>query len=328
MQRAKQTLILCVGLVLAACGSKHSPAGGTAAGAGSAANPARAPAGNASAEEVAAEGRADLHCPARVKSPARAAGAPVDDVLGVRPGMTYQEAADSVLCSNELLVLQQELGRGFNIKTFGQKLRPGFGARPAQARVQKTSRQIMQEMQDSALARGGNAVVHDLQPGQAKWYVGTVGLPEAEIVVNVAREEWFQAGHNPTLASVEQALLGKYGKPTRLQHASGGTYITWAYDPAARLITETSPLYNRCTGGADPDGGVSLSPDCGEVVAAIVYPLPENTALARSMQVGVVDQADGYQRITATEQALEKQDGARRAQEVKDASKNADAPKL
>ena len=289
-QHRNALAILCVGLVLAACGSKHAPGGG-AAGGGSAANPGRAPAGNASAEEVAAQARADLRCPARVKSAARAAGAPVDDVLGVRPGMTYQEAADTVLCSNELLVLQTELGRGFNIKTFGQKLRPGFAARPAEARVQKSSRQIMQEMQDSALARGGNAVVHDLQPGQAKWYVGTVGLPDAEIVVNVAREEWFQAGHNPTLAGrrAGAAWQVRQAHPPAAQQRRHLHYL--GVRPGGTSDYETSPLYNRCTGGSDPDGGVSLSPDCGEVVAAIVYPLPENTELARSMQVGVVDQA-------------------------------------
>ena len=52
--------------------------------------------------------------------------------------------------------------------------------------------------------------------------------------------------------------------------------------------------FNRCGGNASPNGGVSLSPDCGTVVTAIVAPLRENPDLALSMQVGVVDQAGGY----------------------------------
>lgn len=324
MIRLTPAFALFVALTLAGCDSKHSHSN-------SALHPtqsARAGSSDASAQQVAKEGRAGLDCPAKARSSPRPGDAPVDDVLGVRPGMNYEEATETVLCSNELLVLQTELGRGFNINTHGQKLRQGFAAQFAEARVQKTSKQIMQEMQDSALARSGNRVAPGMPAGQAKWYVGTMGLTDKEAVVNVAREEAFADGRNPTMTSVEQALISKYGKPTRLQHTGGQSYLTWAYDPSGRPITETSPLFNRCTGSASPDGGVSLSPDCGIVAAAILIPMRDNPELARSMQVGVVDQAGGFARITATEAALEKGEIDRRAQQVKDATKNADAPKL
>jgi hypothetical protein len=44
--------------------------------------------------------------------------------------------------------------------------------------------------------------------------------------------------------------------------------------------------------------------------------------------VGVADQANGYELIVGTEQALEKQEMARRQQQVDDAAKNADGPQL
>ncbi len=42
----------------------------------------------------------------------------------------------------------------------------------------------------------------------------------------------------------------------------------------------------------------------------------------------MIDQASGYEAITGTEQALQKVDAQRKAKEVNDAAKNADAPQL
>ena len=140
--------------------------------------------GAATAEQVAKEGRADVSCPAKNKSAPRASGAPVDDVIGVRPGMSYDEAVNQVLCSHDLLVMQLDITRGFNIKTQGQKLRHGFGARFAEPRVEWTAKRAKMESMDDIVARSGNAARDDMKPGQAKWYVGTMGLPGQERVIN------------------------------------------------------------------------------------------------------------------------------------------------
>jgi hypothetical protein len=331
MQIKNWIVLLALSVSLAACGSKGGGAGAAAAGgsgSSSASSNAKPRSPNATAEAVAEEMRGDVSCPARIGTKPRDAKAPIDDVLGVRPGMTYEEAANLVMCTHDLMVVQPD-GRGFQIQTYGVTLRQGFTARLAQPRVEKTSRQIMQEMQDSAIGRSGNRVNEDMKPGDSKWYVATMGLPGKEHVINAAREEWFAEGRNPTIESVEQALLKKYGQPTRSPPSAGGQkYITWAYDPLGRAITETSPLYNRCTGVADPDGGANFSPDCGEVITATIVSMPDNPALSRFFQVGVVDQAGGYEAITATEQGLQKQDAARKAQQVQEAAKNADSPKL
>jgi hypothetical protein len=185
----------------------------------------------------------------------------------------------------------------------------------------------MKEMQNDMFARSGNAVREDMKPGQAKWFVGTMGLPDQERVISVAREEWFEEGRNPTLASVEEALIKKYGTPSRAQ-TGGQRWLTWIYDPFGRIATETSPLSNTCGGNNQPGGGENYSPDCGLVVSAMIFPLRENPALARYFQVGVVDQAGGYERITSTEQALQQHEAQRRADEVKDAAKHAAKPQL
>jgi hypothetical protein len=323
MQLAHWVIVLTAGTLLA-CGKPSDPP--------SAAPITKAkPAGQraATAEQVAREARADVSCPAKNKSAPRASGAPVDDVLGVRPGMGYDEAANAVLCTHELLVMRPDTSRGFNIKTFGQTLRQGFAARFAQPRVEWTAKRAKEDSLDDMVARGGNAVRQDMKPGQARWYVGTLGLPGQERVIHVAREEWFAAAANPTMASVEQALVAKFGQPTKRQDTSSGQrYFTWSYDPAARRITEGSPLFNRCSGNASPDGGANLSPDCGTVVMAIVFPLRDNADVAASMQVGVVDQAGGYELVTATERGLQQAELQRQTQQTEKAAKGANAPKL
>ena len=284
--------------------------------------------GDATAEEVAEEMRGDVDCPADVDTPARAKDAPVDDVVGVRPGQTFDEAANVVLCTGDLLVVHPDTGMRFNIKTWGATLRQGFSAKFAEPRVVKTSQQIMKEMNESFMARAGNAVQQDMKPGDAKWYVSTMGLPGEERVIAVAREEWFAEGRNPTMESVAQALIKKYGTPTRQQTAPHIIMLTWIRDPSGRFAPETSPLANQCTAMSSPDGGTNFSPDCGLVVAAQVRPMQDNPALAQFFQVGVADQSNGYQAIVGTEQALESREMAKRKQQVDEAAKNADGPQL
>lgn len=318
------SLLLIAGL-LSACGS-GKPGTAAAGGNGKAAAETTAQdSGDASAEKVAAEARGDVDCPAdAVPNPP---GTPVDDIVGVHPGMSYEQAANAVMCSSPLLVVTTETGRGFEINTYGQTIRQGFSARFAEPRVQLTRQQYMQQMEREATDRGLNAVRHDVKPGQSKWFVSTMGMPGQEKVISAARDQWFDEGHNPTMASVEQALIAKYGTPTQ---RTGDSYhqLRWAYDPRGRQITETSPLYNRCSASANPDNGTNLSADCGVVVAATILPLRSNPALAQNLQVGVVDQASGYQALTNTQQGLQAMDAAHRAKQVQDASKNAEAPQL
>ncbi len=322
-------ILLASAVVTAGCTRPSGEAAATSDAAAASSRSSNAGArGNATAAEVAEEARGKVRCPARVKSAARASNAPVDDVVGVRPGMTYEEAVNVVLCTHDLMVTQTDTSRRFNIETYGQTVRQGFSARFAAPRVQKTPKQIMQELQDESLARSGNAVREDMKPGQSKWYVSTMGMPGQERVIAAAREEWFEEGRNPPMTSVEQALLKKYGTPTRKQQSGSSRLLTWAYDPFGRLVTETSPLFSQCHGNADPDAGTNFSPDCGVVIAAAVHAMPENPGLGRSLQVSVLDQAHGYEALTATEQALQQMQSDHQAKQVAEATKNADVPEL
>ena len=321
---ATLAMTFLAGLV-AGCGGNGAPQSGTANDSSQAKSAGK---GAASAEQVAEEARGRIKCPAKIKTQ-RDANPAVIDVVGVLPGMTYDEAANVVMCSHDLLVVTEDARRGFQLETYGAKVRKGFNASFAKERVEKTSKQILQEMQDNAMARANNRVVRDVLPGESKWYVSTMGLPGEERVINASREEWFEEGRQPTVTSIQEALTNKYGPPTEVQTPrNSAVQMRWAYDPRGRLITETSPLFQRCYGAADPDVGSNVSPDCGVVVAAQIHPLRENPGLTQYLQVGVVDQAGGYELLTQTEQALQQSETERRAQQLEDANKQAAKPTL
>lgn len=310
-------------LALAACGDGGG-GGAPAVSADPEGDAISAQNGLATAAQVAAQKRGNVSCPAKVTPPAP--GAPVDDIVGVRPGMTYDEAANIVLCDNPMIVVEEEMSRGFQIDTRGQKYRKGFNAQFAER--QKTNKEIMDEMQDDMMARSMNSVREDMKPGMTRWYVATMGLPGKERVLQAAREEWYAEGKNPAVEGVAQALITKYGAPSQDQSSGNARMLTWKYDLQNRPVTETSPLFNQCHLRAGPNAGASLSPDCGTIVSAQITSQRDNAALAQSLQVGSVNSAGGYQILEETEQNFVAADEVRKQQELQDATKNATAPKL
>jgi YD repeat-containing protein len=284
--------------------------------------------GDMSAEEVAKEARGKVKCPAKTKLPKRGANAPVDDVVGVRIGMSYEEAANAVMCTHELLIVGEAGNRGFRIETYGTKLRQGLVASYAKPRVtqHKTSRDYMREWQEQSIARASNRATKR-EPG-ARWFVATMGLPAQEQVISVYREELYEPERAPTVDSVREALLKKYGTPTLLQDHGTGVSLRWAYDPRGRLITETSPLFHTCKGAPHIDAGTQTSPDCGIVTEAVIRRAQTNPGIAADLMVGVTDLGKGYELVTETEQALLRAEEQRRQKQLQDAQKDAVAPTL
>ena len=262
---------------------------------------------------MAAEARSALTCPPRITSEPRAADAPVDDVVGVRRiGLRYDEAASIVLCSNELLVVTPASDRGFRIHTSGDAVRQGFSARFAEPRVEKSAQEIVAEMQDEMSARAMNRRVEDVAPGQAKWFVGTMGLPDEERVINVAREEWFPEGRNPTMDAVEKALVEKYGEPTKRGGYNDERQLVWAYDPLVvhhRDVAAVRSLRGQRGSGPRLQLLARLR-DRGHGRARAAQ--GQSGLDARVLQVGVVDQAGGSAAIESTEQTLRERKEQRR----------------
>jgi len=313
--------VICAAAVLAVagCGGSDSKSDAPIG----AADPSRpAPTGEATAEQVAEEMRGSVKCPAKASSP-RPAGAPVDDVVGVRPGMGWNEAANFVMCDNPLMVVAENTGRNYSINTHGQKLRQGFDGTFAKPRKVMTSRDYLREMSEEASRRSGNAVEVRLVPGQSRFYVSTMGLPGQEQVISVAREEYYADGKQPTMESVTQALIAKYGPPSEANDAGTVVQMWWEYDPAGNKTKQP-----QCRISVSPDSGTSLSTACGITVGAQIQASNTNRELARSLAVTSQSGAWGFELLQKTENTLKTADAAKKAKEVEDASKNAGTPKL
>jgi hypothetical protein len=324
-------LLVLLAAALAGCGgdSPGGPAAGpkAAAPAPAKATPAKAAAsGDLSAEEVARAARGAVRCPPPAPAP-RPAGAPVDDIVGVRPGMAWEEAALIVMCTHPLLVVGPDTANRWQIQTYGQTIRQGLSAGFAQPRVQKTGQQVMRELQADAIARGGNHARAGIAPGTSRWYAGTMGLPGEERVLYVQREERFADDALPPLQTVEEALLAKYGTPTRRSPLPQGLEMVWSHDAAGRPRPATAG-HDHCGMNSAFGGSVGLREGCGVVVSVLVRSAPANAALAQSLTVGVVDQARGLALLRQTEQRLQRADAERRARELKEAGRNAKGPTL
>jgi hypothetical protein len=253
---------------------------------------------------------------------------PVTDVIGIRPGQTYEEAANQVLCDNPLLIVQETKDRGYNIETYGAAVRQGFVGAFAEPRISKSSEQIVKDMQDAAMRRGLNTYVAPLKPGQSRYFVSTMGTPGQERVIAVSREEYFPEGKLPSTESVKQALVAKYGPPSQTQDNGTHTYLWWETDPAGQPLTEGTPLHMQCRLNVSPDAPVNLNPECGAQVGALITGAEQNPGLAHSLAVTSQNGAKGNDLVLGTEAALQRADAERRAKEVNAASKGAATPRL
>lgn len=325
MRTVSLLIVALAAASLTACGGSDKPARTGGAGrpaAGSATTAAVTP------EQVAQQMRGDVDCKASRATATPNAAAPIDDVVGVAPGMRYDDTATRVMCTHPLIVLEPEAAARFAIEPRDAKYRFGFTARFAQALVPLTQAEQLEKMRAESAARQSFSRVRDVHPGQAKWQVATMGLPGDEHVLSVYREEWFEAERQPPVASVVDALIAKYGEPTTRPQARGELRLVWAYDTLGRRIMETSPLYRQCELHAVLDARVTVSPDCGATVAASVQSLPHNADVAEHLRVRSLNQALAYERIKATELAFQQQGAARRADALKQASESGKGPTL
>jgi hypothetical protein len=331
MRVADWISLVFVAALLAACGGEDADKAATAQ---QQAAPSAAASGGGrtyksmTAAEVAKAERGNLKCPAKISTPPRPTNTPVDDVVGVRTGMTLEDAANVVMCSNELTVVKIGSSRQFRVNTYGQALRQGFTAQTAEPYQEKSSQQILREMQSQTISSAG-ARQGTLLPGQSRWHVGTMGMPGREVVYSVSREEVYDEGRNPTMASVAEALKKKYGAVTTREERTPLVHaLFWSYTPAGELIAPRESMAMRCGASSDPDGPVNLMPECGVAVAATISSMRSNPDLAESLQVGALEQAIGYALLHGTQKGLDEMEAKRRAKAVEEAAENADKPTL
>ena len=151
--------------------------------------------------EIQAAVKPPRKCPPDVSIPARALGQPVDDVLGVRPGMNARDVNETVKCVSEDYVIEPIEYRGAvtgAVTGTGRKTRPAL-------RVKR---------------------------GQDMLTFALFGPQGQERVVGGWREASFDAGAGPTLGEVEGLFTTQYGAPHESRDTPNGERVlSWTYGP-------------------------------------------------------------------------------------------------
>jgi hypothetical protein len=153
-------------------------------------------------------------CPAVVTTPPRAADQPVDDLGGLRPGLTREDARNILAC----------MAGDFSIR-----IEPRAFELPAKAR----------QLHDELYA-GKDGLT---------WLLGLfVAQGGTETVGTVRREATFSPARAPLIADVEADILRHFG-PSHESHSlpGGGRQMTWTYLKSGKRVrtppVEGSPSY-------------------------------------------------------------------------------------
>ena len=135
-------------------------------------------------------------------------------------------------------------------------------------------------------------------------FVAFVGMPGKEKAVSIWRRTEFKDGANPTVTSLEEALIKKYGKQhirqTKtenyiLTHRKGATNLGWLYGPNGNRIMKPDSLKQTCINGPKPWVTARLhrwNEGCGVRIRAELVPQPGNRMLTQVLNITVVNQKE------------------------------------
>ena len=225
-----------------------------------------------------------------------AEAAMVDDIVGLRPGMSYAEIV-AILEAREgtrtIETAEQWIRQSHGIPT-RQLLRASDGI--ACAVDEKASRTRWHTVCDT---RGGRFQARKEITDEI--LVAFTGMPDAERACSIWRHSVFAKDRSPTVTALVEALTEKYGKPHVYQteagyysmsHRKGATNLNWVYGPTGDHIQGNDSLLSKCVNGPKPWFGTqhSWSGGCGLTIRAEILPVPDSTLLAQELNVTVVHQ--------------------------------------
>ena len=235
-------------LVVAACGRPESPAA-------RARSPLAAPAGRrATARDAARErdgrrrgaGGARRHpVPAATDTGAcRCRAVDASSAFGLACATTSWNA---VLCTQPLLVARVETNRGFQLQTSGDVR----SVPKASARALRAAHRPLEQADRAGHATRRNGTrqqcgARRLGAGSGQVFVATMAAPRRAVLA-VAREERTPPREPDRPRGVD--ALRRRRAATREQRLASGQqpWLRLSYDPSGRPVTETSPLYERCS---------------------------------------------------------------------------------
>ncbi len=212
-------------------------------------------------------------CPPMVSIPARGLGQPVDDVLGVRPGMNARDVEETVKCVSEDYVIEPIDYRSTSTNA-GRKTRRAL-------RIKR---------------------------GQETMTFALFGAPGQEQVAGAWREAYFDVGTGPSLADVERMFVAQYGAPHEARDTPAGQRILqWTYAPDGRAL-RVRPRDGDIAGGitymtagftvaacvrnakTDPAMPPAWDGRCGLTIQAEIDPVLSDRARTARWRVVLLDQ--------------------------------------
>lgn len=219
-----------------------------------------------------------------------------DDIVGLRPGMTYDEVVALVEGRDDVTLVEtaeQWIRQSHGIPT-RQLLRAGNGVPCAEG--EKPQRVAGHTVCDTLRGR-----FEARKEGTNEIMVAFTGMPGEERVGIVWRRLVFAEGKSPTVDSLLEALIGKYGEAHiratdsgyySMSHRHGTTALNWLYDPTGNAIVGNDTLLSRCVNGPKPwfAADHSWNGGCGLTVRAEIIPVPGNNLLALELNVSVLHQ--------------------------------------
>jgi len=181
-------------------------------------------------------------CPAQPATGMRPDGVPVDDIVGIRPGMHIDDVLWVLECRDDVPLV--EVGEKWNIKqTHGFPLRQLIRASDG---TPCSGQEIVRDMGGYGTSKQCNDAGYQLQAVKAisqEFEVVFTGMPGDELAGAVWRRNVFAEGENPTIEALTQSLSGKYGAPhVTEKDRQGRTLLSWQYDLLNRPMSHRQKI--------------------------------------------------------------------------------------
>lgn len=265
-------------------------------------------------EQIPPLGPLRKDCPPKLAGAPPASGGNVDDIVGLRPGLSFNDTLALLECRDDIRVIQTAAlwtaPENFGIPT-RQLLRASDG-------IPCTEKQAARA---NACDTGGGRF-EPLRDVTREYIVAFTGLPEEEVARVVWRRTVYGAEDKQAISVLSQALIEKYGAPQlqatgthlRLNDVrAGATNLAWLNSregapmmPPSSQFSNAAMNWETCVNGLKPQFATrqAWSSGCNLTIRAEILPQPDNGLLARELNMVVVNQRDLYYGDTQFKTAL------------------------
>jgi hypothetical protein len=288
-----------VTMLMIGCGSpdeaattKETAASGAATGAG---------VSDESAPRAATRPR---NCPPTLSTPESGAEAPVYDILGVRPGQSFDDVYAILACRDQnysLDVADRWLLRDTGELTTRQAVRATNGV-PCSG--QEIARNLSSVGSGPCAISFSGSNLPAVRDTTDQVHVAFTGLLDEEVAGAVWRSQTYKDDAQPSVENLEQALIAKYGSPSTREEMKTHSYgmrrgdiaMSWVYDLRGRKVGAESPVHQQClTISPSFHGSHRWSGSCGTTIRAAIRKNSRNELLAEVLDIGVMDQKSFYE---------------------------------